>query len=83
MKITVLFWLIVITFLAVNMGFARAEDCYWDRAQQARVCHPSPSEREAWRRGREHGEQERHRGWYEHEHHHYPHGWLYDHGYYR
>jgi hypothetical protein len=83
MKIAMLAFFAVTTAVLsfVPMG-AQAEDCYWDRAQQARVCHPSPAEREAWRRGREHGEQERHRGWYEHEHHH-PHGWLYDHGYYR
>jgi Ni/Co efflux regulator RcnB len=83
MKIAIVAFALIVASLA-SAPSVQAEDCYWDRAQQARVCHPSPAEREAWRRGREHGEREheRHRGWYEHEHH-YPHGWLYDHGYYR
>jgi hypothetical protein len=81
MKIAIVAFALIVASLASAPG-VRAEDCYWDRTQQARVCHPSPAEREAWRRGREHGERER-GDWWRHEHHPYPHGWLYDHGYYR
>jgi hypothetical protein len=84
MKIAIVAFALIVASLVSAPG-VWAEDCYWDRAQQARVCHPSPAEREAWRRGREHGEREHeglHRGWHEYEHHR-PRGWLYDHGYYR